>query len=387
MSPGTADEAAAWDARLRAPDCTDDDRARFAAWCNADPVNRLAFERLQTIVASFRHYRGRADVRALRDEALRASTQHRRRFWGGVLAASCGTLALAAVLWSSSTVHDWLSPTWTRLSARLRGGEVFSTGIGQRSTFVLEDGSSVELDARSKIKVAFTQARRDVELLEGQALFKVAGKSGDPFIVRAGNQDIVALGTMFDVRLDERSVQVTLLEGKVRVERSGATGGVVLTPGKQLIASTATTDTDTGAKAGAGGAAAGNGPAAGNGAAASEGLAAGDGAAAGGLEPQAGTADPDSGKSDIVRDVDVGKVTGWRDGRVFFENLSLPEAVAEMNRYSSVEIKVDGAELARIHLNGMFRAGDQDAFVTALQEYFPISVERGAGEIILTTRR
>ena len=74
----TADEAGAWDARLRAPDCTDDDRARFAQWRDASAEHREAFERIQVIVATFRNSMGRADVRALWDGAV-AAVQRRKR--------------------------------------------------------------------------------------------------------------------------------------------------------------------------------------------------------------------------------------------------------------------------------------------------------------------
>jgi transmembrane sensor len=89
-----------------------------------------------------------------------------------------------------------------------------------------------------------------------------------------------------------------------------------------------------------------------------------------------------------VRTVDVEKFTSWREGRVFFEDLPLGDAVAEMNRYSAIQIEVDDSALSHLRVNGMFRAGEQEAFVTALQDYFPISVtRRGDAKIILAPVR
>jgi len=89
-----------------------------------------------------------------------------------------------------------------------------------------------------------------------------------------------------------------------------------------------------------------------------------------------------------VRDIDVAKATSWRTGRIFLDDLSLADAISEMNRYSPVQITVDDPRLAQLHVNGMFRAGEQDAFVNALEQYFPISAERrGDHSIILTARR
>jgi transmembrane sensor len=90
----------------------------------------------------------------------------------------------------------------------------------------------------------------------------------------------------------------------------------------------------------------------------------------------------------VVRSVDVAKVIGWHNGRVFLEDLTLGDAVAEMNRHSPVQIRVDSPQLERLRVNGMFRAGEQDAFAAALESYFPITAQRnGDTEIILTARR
>src|SRR5690606_15701139 len=98
----------------------------------------------------------------------------------------------------------------------------YSTGIGQRSTVTLQDGSIVELNAQTRIKVAFGAERRSVQLLDGQAIFRVAKDASRPFVVHAGDREIIALGTAFDVRLDPSAMRVTLLEGKVAVRPEGS---------------------------------------------------------------------------------------------------------------------------------------------------------------------
>lgn len=334
-----AEEAGAWDARLRAPDCTDEDRARFGEWRDADPAHQQTFERLQAIVATLRHERSRADISALRDEALRAGQHHRRRVWLASAAASVAALILGVVVWNGPS-QEWLREPIAAMVTRLSGAQIYSTSTGQRSTFVLDDGSSIELNAQSRIEVRFSDYRREVALVEGQALFNVTRDLRRPFIVRAGNRQVLAIGTRFDVRLDSTSVQVTLLEGKVRVEQDTAMWKrgqeIELTPGKQLVAQ---------------------------------------------LKNAA------SQPTTTVRDIDVDKVTGWREGRIYFNDLPLGEAIQEMNRHSTVHIRLDSAELADLRVNGMFKAGDQEIFVSALQEYFQIMAERrGAREIVLTKR-
>jgi transmembrane sensor len=300
-----AEEAGFWDARLRAPDCTESDRNAFTAWRDADPAHRDEFARLQTIVAALRAEMDRADVRSIRSAAL-AMMERRRRRWGFASAAGVVCLGLGALLWS-----------------RITAFENYSTGAGQRSTVTLRDGSSVELNSNTKVEVAFDDERRAVTLREGQALFNVAKAADRPFVVRAGDREIIALGTAFDVRLEDAAVRVTLLQGKVAIKRAGVVQeAVVLAPGEQFVSSA-----------------------------------------------------PERERA-IVRAIDVAKATSWRGGRVFLEDLSLPDAVSEMNKHSVVQISIGDPSLNRLRVNGMFRAGEQQAFVAALEEYFPLVAER-----------
>ena len=293
-----ADSAGYWDARLRSPDCSDNDRARFTAWRDSSADHRLAFERLQQLVCALREASARADVRGLR-EAATSATQYRRgtRAWAAI-AASVALLAGIVAIWGF--LPDELRRAPLSAFTSFGSADSYTTGFGQRSTVILEDGSSVELNARTRMEVNFDGTRRNVRLLEGQALFSVAKDARRPFVVRAGDRDIMAVGTAFDVRLDSQSVRVTLLEGKVNVDRSGhaAPHPQALVPGQQFIVML------------------------------------------GAARPIAGASSARSTRAAVVRPVDVMKVTGWRDGQVFLEDLALTDAVAEMNRYSRVRISV-----------------------------------------------
>jgi transmembrane sensor len=391
ISDQTADETGYWDARLRSPHCTEADRAFFAEWRDACPEHREAFERLQTVLADLRHHMARADVRALRDAALRAEklrAPRRRMFAAAALVAG---LAAATAFWTTlpDRFRHASSSELVAMAESLIGSQqagVYETGAGQRSTDTLQDGSSVELNARTRIKVVFSENTRTVELIYGQAFFHVAHDARRPFVVRAADREITAVGTQFDVRLDAMSVRVTLIEGNVKVSadssRSAAEEGAVhaalnpasslqipkegasrdrdipgessgtntiyLTPGQQFVARLSGT------------------------------------ARNGSYSAEVGTSQEDA----LVHTIDIGKVTGWRDGRIYLEDLTLTDAAAEMNRHSPVQISVDDPQIAQLRVNGMFRAGEQEAFVTALEQYFPIAARhRGDTEIILTRRR
>ena len=101
---------------------------------------------------------------------------------------------------------------------------------------VLADGTRVWLNADSKLRFPqrFAKSRREVTLV-GEAYFEVAKSKNHPFIVRTAGQEIVVLGTSFNVAAykGELSEQTTLVEGEIRV----ATPQHIqqLSPGEQAL--------------------------------------------------------------------------------------------------------------------------------------------------------
>jgi transmembrane sensor len=367
------DEAGDWDARLRSPDCTDDDRARFDQWRRANPMHQECFDRLQVLLASLRENMARADIRALRDAALRAERPRTPRKTIFAAAATLGVIALVALLWTTRSEHFRHAPLGelARIAGQMTGSPragIYETGTGQRSITTLRDGSSVELDAETRIEVIFTNNTRRIDLIRGQAFFHVAHERR-PFMVRAADREITAVGTQFDVRLDATAVRVTLIEGKVKV--SGGPGPAsgdnpqaptltpqmpasYLLPGQQFIERLPESFKHTNS-----------------------------------ARAQADSIDAhDPQPNVLVHTVDVSKVTSWRNGRIFLDDLPLTDAIAEMNRHSPVQIRIADPELAAFRVNGMFHAGDQEAFVAALKQYFPIEARSlDETEIVLTLRR
>lgn len=99
--------------------------------------------------------------------------------------------------------------------------------MGSRTVVHLSDGSEVQLNYGSKIKYPqfFSGNSREVALT-GEGFFKVAHNPEKPFIVKAGNLQIKAVGTTFNVLAydDDDVIETTLVEGKVilnQVEKNG----------------------------------------------------------------------------------------------------------------------------------------------------------------------
>ena len=109
-----------------------------------------------------------------------------------------------------------------------RGSKVIS--------LLLADGSKVWLNAASSLKypTSFTGSERKVEIT-GEAYFEVAHNPAMPFMVSKGGTNIKVLGTHFNVNAydDERSLNVTLLEGSVSVMANHSTQPKVIEPGAQ----------------------------------------------------------------------------------------------------------------------------------------------------------
>ncbi len=277
----------------------------------------------------------RPEIRSLREAALDATSVSTRRGWWRVQAAAVALAAAVVLLIVLRPLNPGVTP-------QAPSGPSYATAVGERSTVTLGDGTVAVLNTNTRLEAAFSAQARVVKLLRGQALFEVATDPARPFTVIAGEQRITAVGTVFDVRFAGDAVAVVLVEGVVDVV-PGEPGAARLedpAPEPRPVRLRAGQRLVTTAVAG----------------------------------PQA----------PLVEAADVELATMWRQGRVFFDDVPLSAAVAEMNRYSMSTIVVTDPSLDRHRVNGMFRTGQQTSFVEALAAYFPITVDREAdGRIAL----
>ncbi|WP_426149411.1 FecR family protein [Pseudomonas sp. DC3000-4b1] len=118
--------------------------------------------------------------------------------------------AAAAVLIALGAYQHWLP------------GADYRTGVGERKTIELADGSQVQLDTDSAVAVRFEVGGRHVELLRGQAFFKVTHNASRPFLVDAGPITVTVTGTAFEVRTGPDGARVEVAQGSVRVAMPNA---------------------------------------------------------------------------------------------------------------------------------------------------------------------
>ncbi len=121
----------------------------------------------------------------------------------------------------------------------IRNGYVeISTSKGATEKIVLADGSTVSLNASSRLRYPekFDGSTRTVYLEEGEAFFKVAADQAHPFIVQSGDVATTALGTSFNIRAysREKKITVALITGKVKVDHAQKPKPVILLPSERV---------------------------------------------------------------------------------------------------------------------------------------------------------
>lgn len=235
------------------------------------------------------------------------------------------------------------SLVWLRLDAPL----VYETAIGEQRSVTLSDGSMLSLNARSKVVVKYDETRRAVELVEGQALFRVASNPQRPFIVRSDSAAIRAVGTQFDVsrRLDK--TVVTVVEGRVAVSEAGANGrdgGSALAPSSNVSPSAPKTVML---------------------------VSAGEQVIA------------TSTELTPVQRADIAAATAWTEGKLVFHSSPLVEVIDEFNRHTPRRFVIEDAQLADVRISGIFSFTDTAQLTEFLRERFGVTVQETDGEIRL----
>jgi transmembrane sensor len=250
-----------------------------------------------------------------REQAAPAKSRWLRRTWP--IAAAVTGLALATLL---------LLPV-------LRG-QVMATERGERREVVLADGSVVQIDPESRLRVRFEQHVRRVVLDSGRALFHVAKNPERPFLVEADSTTVRAVGTAFGVERREQGVIVTVAEGKVAIESRGKVQARALVTANEQVAVSS------------GGAAA------------------------------------------PIRKVDSQRALAWADGRLNFENTPVREVVAQFNRYNNIQLHVEDEELASRPVSGVFNAANPQSFIEFIEATTAVQIRRASdGDIIIASDR
>jgi transmembrane sensor len=354
------EEASTWFVELSEDGMSASAREEFTAWLRTSPEHVRAFlqissiwedapllgnrsiPELEALLARVRFADNVIPLDASAPEASARgvqgpSNQRVRRYVGWGTAAAILLAALGAGFYIQ----------------RQRG--VYSTGVGETRWVYLADGSTIELNAESRIRIRFSQTERNVDLLEGQALFRVVKNPYRPFIVHSGAAQIMDVGTEFDVYRRQADTLVTVIEGRVAVRATPALGpaqaplvtnpppvsGIVseFRSGENSLVITAGEQVD--------------------------------------LTPRT-----------PVRPVsaDVAAATAWTRQTLVFASAPLSEVVEQYNLYHEKRLVIKDPMLASYHVSGVFSATDNTALVAFLREQPALSIRETDDEIDISGR-
>ena len=330
------EEAAHWFVEFRTRDIDAVGRRNFDTWVRTSPEHLRAFIEiaalwghsgklgrhspfsLEELIASARKETN--VVPLSRTSASEDALKGRQRgFW---LAA-----AAAALLVIGSIVAGSL------LSQR----RTYSAEVGERRSLRLADGSRVTLNSRSRVRIALDDSTRTVDLLEGEALFRVEHEVSRPFIVRAKGTFIRAIGTEFDVDEQDRGAVIAVVDGRVAVSRADSrTGsdrneaqpddrkGVLVSAGERI--------------------------------------------------------DMSEGSNAKPTPINASSATAWTQGKVILQSATLEEVVERFNRYSQRRLVAEDRGAVPFRLSGVFST-DTDFLIRYLRERGDIEVQESATQI------
>jgi transmembrane sensor len=339
-------EAAAWRARLSESDR--ESTPEFESWLLADARHQAAWDRVQGPWEFIGEHQTSPELLELRRAALANARKAARTRWrapaGGGRRLNL-TLAAGVVLLACAALFVWY----------LQLPDTYSTQRGERRVVTLVDGSQIQLDSSTDLRVRYSARARELTLLRGQARFDVAHDVERPFSVTAAGEKVVATGTAFNVDLHESQLVVTLIEGHVVVlpRRSSALLPIQpfrLTPAAPKVP-------NQGSQAGLG------------------------------VDLDAGEqlVVSASGTSSITP-ANIERSTAWQSGRLIFNDDPLSSVVEQVNRYARQPLVLADAATAGLRISGVFSTSDIDGFVETLTHYLPVDEDRRDGVIRLSHR-
>jgi transmembrane sensor len=201
----------------------------------------------------------------------------------------------------------------------------FETRHGEQITQRLADNSVLHLNTDSAVIVRYTKSERLVTLMSGQAEIEVSHDANRAFRVHTRSADIIDIGTQFDVRLEQGSTVVTVVEGRVAVAPQNSSPNYPV-QSIELAANQQLRVTE-------------------------------------GEWPATPVA------------VDAGRTTSWLHRQIAFDHEPLERVAAEYNRFTSKPIEITTPALRTLRISGVFATDDTDAFLAFLRSLKGVRVE------------
>lgn len=294
---------------------SEEQQSELDIWLAQSLAHRVAYIRIE---ATWRRTDRLAALRRPMRESS-GSNSSRKALWMRIAAAFGLVTVAASVFYGNDLLRSH--------------SQIIETPKGGQEWLTLADGSQIELNTDSAVRVNLMAHSRSVELLRGEAYFNIRHDASRPFIVAVAQHRIVDLGTKFAVRMKPQAVQIALLQGSARIEGEPSatrSEAIVLMPGDVAVATAAMTR--------------------------------------------------------VTRHTvkEISERLAWQHGSIVFHYTQLADAVSEFNRYGGPKLVVTGDAATKLKVNGTFQTTGAEDFAGVAHELFGLKVERRDGTILLS---
>ena len=317
-------EATHWVTKLDARRLNGDEFAQFKAWVSESKDHKDAFDNAVSLW-------GNLDLLSDMREALEAASTPR---WQD-------RLRLAVTSWIPRPAYAFTAATLVLLvglslvpfykPSANNTAALYTTAVGEHKTISLADGSEVLLNTGSQLEVQFSQKRRTLRLLKGEAHFAVAHNADRPFEVHAGANIVRAVGTAFTVELMPENVEVTVTEGRVElatIAQADDAAHIPLETSLALVNSGQSARFSTAIQS-----------------------------------------------INTINDDEVARRLAWHKGALIFKGDALEDVIQEASRYTKTKMIISDHALRGLKVGGYFKTGETKAMLQALEANFGVSVK------------
>ncbi|MCQ8130846.1 FecR family protein [Methylomonas rivi] len=207
----------------------------------------------------------------------------------------------------------------------------YRNSVGRQQQITLADGSGILLNTAGAVSIDFSGQQRTVTLHGGEAFFTVAVDRKRPFVVETEAGRVQALGTAFDVKLQDGHVSVTVFEHAVKITNADGQIEQKLAEGERLEFT----------------------------------------------RNRISEASP----------VNLQRAAAWHKQRMVFQDQPLATVVAELERYRPGKIFILSDAIKNLPITGVFDITDTDIALQSIAQSLPVDVRKIGEHLVLLSAK
>ncbi len=223
------EQAARWLVRSRKKDFSGSEQAELQKWLESDTAHKAAFAEFESI------WDKAGLAKTLFESEKNTCSQQNKKCPLTILPpwSQWGQAALGlCMIFLCLLLPSYIDHTEPRKPARCKE---FVCAPGQQKTVSLEDGTNIEMNVGTRLKVCLFKTQRQVIMQSGEAFFDVSTDTDRPFMITTPQARVNVLGTAFNLKNRHGLFALKVARGKVRVTaRAKAADSVLLLPGQSV---------------------------------------------------------------------------------------------------------------------------------------------------------